>query len=400
MIPVSQAREIICKKLTETASETVDLLAAHGRTLAMPVRADLSRPPLPVSAMDGFAFRRADVTTFPARLRVTTVASAGDPPAPAVPAGEAARILTGAAMPADTDVVVLQEEVEYDGNVILVRQLPAIGCYIRGRGDDFCAGDALLAPGVRLSARHLGLLAAANVNRVGVRRRPRVCFFANGDEVVRPGERSVGAQIIDSNTTYFTAELHAMGAEPVNLGLVPDDPAAIARAVASAGGHDLLVTLGGASVGDRDFVRPTLQSLGLRPEFDRVAMRPGKPASFGWLRELPVLMLPGNAVSAAVTTLIFVWPAVATMLGSRQRRPQCVAATLTEALPENNDREDYLRATLTTDDEGLFSVSPFSRQDSAQLRLFARADCLIVRAPFAPPADRGDRVKVLLLSSD
>ena len=277
-----------------------------------------------------------------------------------------------------------------------IREAASAGRYVRPAGLDFAAGDVGLAAGRKLGVRDLGLAAAMNHPWLTVRRRPRVAILATGDEVVMPGDPLQPNQIVSSNGLALQAFVRACGGEAINLGIAQDNRDSLVRLAAGAQGADLLVTTGGASVGEHDLVRSVLGEEGLDLDFWKIAMRPGKPLLFGKLRGTPLLGLPGNPVSSLVCALIFLRPILARLLG-QDFNDETVSATLGEALPENDRREDYLRARLERDSSGALTALPFSRQDSSMLATMAKAEALIIRAPHAPPAAAGAPVQVIPL---
>ena len=307
------------------------------------------------------------------------------------------RIFTGAPVPAGADAIVIQEDVDAEGARILVREGAAPGTYVRPAGLDFAAGDRGIARGRRLTPRDIGLAAAMNWPWLRVTRRPRVAILATGDEVVMPGEPIAPSQIVSSNGLALAAFVAACGGEPLPLGIVADDRAALAAMAAGARGADLLVTTGGASVGDHDLVRSALGDQGLELDFWRIAMRPGKPLLFGRLGSTPVLGLPGNPVSSLVCATIFLKPALDLMLGLPPADATPRTARLGCDLAANDRRQDYLRARLVRDDSGRLVATPFPVQDSSMLSRLAWADCLVLRAPLAPPARAGDEVEIIQL---
>ncbi len=398
MISVQDARARILAKLAPMPAETVGLERALGRTLAEDVVARLDQPPVDVSAMDGWAVRSADVAKVPASLRAIGEAPAGEAYDGVVGTGEAVRIFTGGPVPAGADAVVMQEDTSLDGDRVTVRESAAAGAYIRLAGLDFRAGDVGIAAGRTLTARDVGLAAAMNVPWLAVRRRPLVALLATGDELVRPGEPIGRSQIVSSNRLAMAALVAGCGGRSVDLGIALDSRDSLQSMVEGAKGADLLVTLGGASVGDHDLVQSVLGQRGLDIDFWRIAMRPGKPLMFGSIDGTPMLGLPGNPVSALVCGLIFLRPALAAMLGQDSSTEPAARALLGAALDENDRREDYLRARLGRDESGNLIATPFERQDSSMLSYLAHADCLIVRAPHAPPAARGDPVRIIPLA--
>ncbi len=406
MLSIAEARARILAGLRPTGPETVGLADAGGRVLAAPVTARLDQPSQDVSAMDGYAIRAADAAAG-AVLRVVGEAPAGRPSEEPVGPGEALRLFTGSVMPPGADAVLIQENGTRDGEHLHVDAGggPGIapGRHVRRRGGDFATGDVLIEPGTLLHARAIGLAAAADHPHLTVRRRPRIALLATGDEIVLPGEPRPAGSLPSSNSFALAALVRQAGGDPVMLPVAADDIDAIATIAASAAGCDMLVTTGGASVGDRDLVRPALARHGFVPDVWRIAMRPGKPLMHGALRfgelDVPVLGLPGNPVSALVCAALFLLPAIARLLGrdgatALTPRPVRVAT----ALPPNDERADHLRATLTRAPDGVLLATPFRVQDSARLRDLAAADALIVRSPGAPPLAAGGDAEALLLA--
>lgn len=398
MIPVEEARARISGAFAPLPAETVALSEALGRTLAEDVAARVTQPPQDVSAMDGYAIRAADVGDVPVRLTVVGRVPAGGAYDGALGPGQAVRIFTGATVPAGADAIVIQENTETAGEDVLIKESVPPGRFVRPAGLDFRAGEVGLPAGRLLSARDIGLAAAMNRPWLSVRRRPRIALLGTGDEVVLPGEAPGPNQIVGSNSFSLAAFVTACGGVPVNLGVVPDDADALATGVARAQGADLLVTTGGVSVGEHDLVRDVLGERGLKLDFWRIAMRPGKPLLFGEVGSLPVLGLPGNPVSTVVCAAVFLRPAMAVMLGRPEPETALDSAVLGSDLPANDRRQDYLRAELKIDAAGRRVAAPFSRQDSSMLAMLARADCLIVRPPLAAPAEAGTTVPILPLS--
>lgn len=396
MIPVADARRQILEAVPLVATERIALSEALGRVLAADVTARTDQPPAAVSAMDGYAVRAADVEVTPCDLAVIGEAPAGRPFDGTARTGEAVRIFTGAPLPAGTDSVVIQENTESrDDDRIRVLAGAAAGKHVRGRGIDFRTGDALVAAGGVLTARDIGLSAAADWPWLSVRRRPRVALLATGDEIVLPGEARRSGQIVSSNTFALESMIRAVGGDAVDLSLVPDDPAALRSAIDGVRAFDLLVTTGGVSVGAYDLVGQALQEAGLTRHFWKIAMRPGKPLLFGTLPGgPPVLGFPGNPVSTFVCALVFLLPALRAMQGL-DPGPASAQAVLGRDLPANDLREDYLRATASHDSNGVMTVHPFELQDSSVLSLLARADCLVIRPPHAPSATAGTPVTAL-----
>ncbi len=309
--------------------------------------------------------------------------------------GEAARIFTGAPMPAGTDTIVIQEDTERDGDRVRVLEGAARGRYVRREGLDFAEGDILLRAGRRLTARDIGLAAAMNRPWLFVHRRPRIGILSTGDEIVMPGDPIGPHQIVSSNSLALAAFVAACGGTPVSVGNAPDDPAALRQVAAATRGVDLLVTTGGASVGEHDLVRDVLGADGLDLDFWQIAMRPGKPLMVGRYRGTPMVGLPGNPVSTLVCALLFLQPALDRLSGAASAEEAAPAARLGTALPKNDRRQDYLRSRLARAADGTLEVFPFEVQDSSMMRLLSAADCLVVRPPHAPEIAAGATVPIV-----
>ncbi len=398
MITVEEARARILAAFAPLAAEQVALTEGLGRVLAEDIAARVTQPPSAVSAMDGYAVRAADVATVPVQLRVTGYAQAGHAIAGKLQAGEAARIFTGAALPPGADAVVIQEDTTANGDQVEVRESVHVGRHVRAAGTDFNKGDILLRKGRRLTARDIGIAAAMNAPWLRVTRRPRIAILATGDEVVMPGEPIGPTQIVSSNSLSLSAFVTACGAEPIHLGIAPDNLGMLQQMATAAVGADLLVTSGGASVGEHDLVQKALGAAGMELDFWKIAMRPGKPVLFGRIGATPVLGLPGNPVSALVGSTLFLRPAIDKMLGLAASAAPSATAILGRDLPENDSREDYLRAEISYDSAGRLVATPFPKQDSSMLSLMARADCLIVRSVRAPAIKAGATVPIVVLS--
>jgi molybdopterin molybdotransferase len=397
MLSVPEARARILALLTPTGGEIIPLADAAGRILAAPVVARLTQPPQDVSAMDGFALRAAD-GTMGATLRIIGAAPAGHPFAGSVGPGEAVRLFTGSVVPDGADCIVIQEDTDHDDTHVTLREAGQPGKHVRGAGLDFAIGDVLLDAGRRLTARDIGLAAAANHPWLTVHRKPVIAILATGDEIAMPGDPIPPGGIVSSNSHALAAFIRANGGIPIILPIALDDRAAIAAAAQSAAHADLLVTTGGASVGTHDLVQAGLSDLGLAVDFWKIAMRPGKPLMFGRLGTLPVLGLPGNPVSAMVCALLFGKPAIERLSGLPGTPPPTEPATCTTPLPANDHRADHLRATLARTTDGTWAVTPFGPQDSSMLRRLARADAIVLRAPNAPAAPPGTPVTIIRLA--
>jgi molybdopterin molybdotransferase len=345
--------------------------------------------------MDGYAVRAEDLAAVPVELRIVAEVPAGAGFGGHVGPGEAARIFTGAPMPAGTDTIVIQEDTERDGDRVRVLEGAARGRYVRREGLDFGEGDVLLRAGRRLTARDIGLAAAMNRPWLFVHRRPRIGILSTGDEIVMPGDPIGPHQIVSSNSLALAAFVAACGGIPVSVGNAPDDPAALRQVAAATRGVDLLVTTGGASVGEHDLVRDVLGADGLELDFWQIAMRPGKPLMVGRYRGTPMVGLPGNPVSTLVCALLFLQPALDRLSGAVSAEEAAPTARLGTALPKNDRRQDYLRSRLARAADGALEVFPFEVQDSSMMRLLSEADCLVVRPPQAPAIAAGATVPIV-----
>lgn len=398
MIPVEEARTRILAGIAPTPAEVVALAEAWGRVLARPVLSRLTQPPRDVSAMDGYALRAADAT-LGATLTVVGAAPAGHPWDGTLGAGEALRLFTGSVVPDGADAILLQEDATRSGEAVTVNEAATQGRHIRRAGQDFAAGDTLIAPGKRLNARDIGLAAAGNSPWLTVHRRPRVAILATGDEIALPGDPIPPGGIVSSNSHALAALVRASGGDPVVLPIAPDDREALMAAADSVHGMDLLLTSGGASVGEHDLVQEALGARGLVVDFWQIAMRPGKPLMHGRLGDVPMIGLPGNPVSSLVCAILFVVPALQKLSGLAAAAPPTVMARLGAPLAANDKRADHLRATLSTAPDGTLVATAFPRQDSSMLRLMAQAGALILRAAHAPAAEAGALVPVIPLDA-
>ena len=398
LLPVAQALTRVLDGVAPLPAEQVAIACAHGRVLAANLAALRTQPPDALSAMDGYAVRAEDVAKAPARLRVIGEVAAGRPFEGTVGPGEAVRIFTGGVVPGGADTIVIQEHTDRDGACLTVTAPSGIGRHIRAHGLDFSEGDVLLTAGRRLSDRDIALVAAMNHPTVSVRRTPRVALFATGDELVAPGSTPAPGQIVYSNGFALAALARAEGADVIDLGIVPDrvDVTVAAVDAAAAQRADVLVTTGGASVGDYDLVQQSLAARGMALSFWKVAMRPGRPMMHGMLGGMRVLGLPGNPVSAYVCGFLFLAPLLRRLLGCPAVEPPRESALLGRGLPANDERADYLRATLAHGPQGLIAT-PFDIQDSSMLALLAKADCLVIREPFAPAAAKGSPCTIVKL---
>lgn len=395
---VEQARAAVLADAVPIADvEHVDLMQAAGRVLAAPLVAGLTQPPFDASAMDGYAVRAADVARLPAGLRVVGEAAAGHAFDGKVRAGEAVRIFTGAPIPAGANAIVIQENARRDGDGVTVVEGVIDPEYVRPRGGDFTRGETLLAAGRRLSARDVTIAAAAGHARLPVRRKPRVALLATGDELVLPGETPRADQIVCSNPFGVAALIEAAGGSAVFLGIARDTRDSLAAHIERARDADVLVTLGGASVGDHDLVGPVLADRGLALAFWKIAMRPGKPLMFGALGRQRVLGLPGNPVSSLITARLFLVPLIRALLGCATEGDQGERLATAVDLPANGPRAHYMRATVRRRADGQREVVPVRSQDSSLLSPLVEADCLLVRPVGADAVAAGTLVPVLPL---
>ena len=396
LLSVAEALQRVLEHAAPLPAKEVPLCDAASLVLACPLSARRTQPPADVSAMDGYAVRAADTTGAPVRLKVIGEVAAGRPFAQTLGAGEAARIFTGGVMPQGADAIVIQENTKRDGDIVEVEKASPKGRHIRVKGLDFRAGDDVLPAGHRLTARDLALAAGMNHPLVAVHRRPKVVLFATGDELVQAGSEPAPGQIVSSNNYAIGALARSEDATVEDFGIVRDrlDDTIAAVRHARDSGADILVTSGGASVGDYDLVQKAFTSEGMALAFWRLALRPGRPLMNGRLGGMHVLGVPGNPVSAFVCGFLFLVPLIRRLAGRRDLTHEIESAKLGVELPENDERADYLRATLARGPDGLVAT-PFLVQDSSMMRLLAKADCLIVREPYEAAAKIGDICRIV-----
>jgi len=394
VISVEEALAQVLALARPTDTETVDLRYASGRVLVRSAVAQLTQPPFDASAMDGYAIRESDHLAG-ARLAVVGEAAAGRGLARAIGSGEAARIFTGAPVPVGADRIVLQEDVTREGDRIVLGDRMEQQAHIRPAGQDFREGETVAAPR-RLGPRDIALLAAMNLAQVEVRRRPVVAFLSTGDELVMPGETPGPSQIVASNALPLAALAEAEGAEARLLPIARDTETSLRHALSLAEDADLIVTIGGASVGDHDLVGKVTTDMGMTRSFWKVSMRPGKPLMAGRMGNTAVLGLPGNPVSSIVCGHVFMLPLIRALLGLPAPEPVAHKAELAVSVAANGPRAHYMRARLSTG-SGLPRITPFDRQDSALLSVLAEADALLIRPVDDGPRAAGEVVEYLAL---
>jgi molybdopterin molybdotransferase len=399
LLSVAEALARVTHALQPLETERVPLESASGRVLAEDLAARVTQPPFDASAMDGYAVRAKDVAVLPATLRLIGVSAAGTGFDGEVGEGETVRIFTGAPVPQGADTIVIQEDAEQSHGVVTAKKVE-LHAHIRPRGQDFKEGESLLTGGTRLGPCELMLAAAMNHAEVPVRRKPKVAILATGDEVVPVGSELGKDQIVSSVPIGLATLIEKAGGQAMQLGIAKDDPKSLVTLARAGSAADVLVTVGGASVGERDLVASALKSEGLEIDFWKIAMRPGKPLLYGRLGHQRVLSLPGNPVSAVITAHVFLVPMLQAMLGLTTRALPLPEAVLGEALAANGPREHYMRARSEWREDGTRVVRPLPSQDSSLVAELARADCLIVRASHAAPLAAGERVGIIPFDRD
>lgn len=403
MLPVADALKRVLESAREPLeTEYVPLAQARGRRLSEDLKAMRTQPPAPLSAMDGYAVRHADTAQVPVKLKMIGTSAAGHGFAGSLGPGETVRIFTGAPLPEGADTIIIQEDTEADGDTITMKFAEPRGRHVRAAGLDFRKGDVLLEKGRMLGPAELALAAAMNHPQVPVARKPRVAILATGDELVPPGVEPGPDQIVASNNFAVAAYVEANGGEVFDLGIAGDNFPAIEAGIRKAQDvqADILVTLGGASVGDHDLVQSALTKEGMELGFWRIAMRPGKPLMHGRIGPMRILGLPGNPVSAIVCGVLFLVPLVRALTGDAGAGADpSIAATLGAGMKENDQRQDYVRARISGLNESVPVATPFSKQDSSMLGVLSEAQGLVIRPPHAPAAQEGDACRVILLKT-
>jgi molybdopterin molybdotransferase len=399
LMPVIDALAAVLAGAEPLPEEMVALDAAHHRVLARDVASLRTQPPQAMSAMDGYAVRSADASHVAARLKVIGEVAAGRPFEQTLGAGEAVRIFTGGVIPEGADAVIIQEDTVVESGGITITEAARPGRHIRPAGIDFREGDVLLAAGTRLADRDLSLAAGMNYPELAVRRRPKVALLATGDELVMPGAPRGPGQIVYSNGYALRALAREEGAETIDLGIAADTIEATTQGIRRArdAGADILITTGGASVGDHDLVKASLEAEGVAMAFWRIAMRPGKPMMHGRLGGMRVIGLPGNPVSSYVCGFLFLVPLIRKLSGRAAIHHVRETALLGRDVGVNDLREDYLRARLERRADGVLIATTVDHQDSSLLANLAAARALVIRAPFAPAAAAGSACNILRL---
>ncbi|MFD1792615.1 gephyrin-like molybdotransferase Glp [Ochrobactrum teleogrylli] len=402
LLPVEDALARILSSAEPQGLETVALNEAGGRVVARAVEAHFLQPPFDCSAMDGYALIAPADTTYPLQLKVIGESAAGKRFDGSLLPGQAVRIFTGAPMPEVADTIVIQEHTERSGDQLTILEGIATGRHIRRAGLDFAPGKTVLSVGRELDAPALSLAAASGNPTLDVFRKPRISILATGDELVPPGATPGPDQIVASNSVGISEIVRRAGGKPEDMGIIPDDPAQIEAAITSAldSGIDVLVTIGGASVGDRDYVHGALRNCGVELDFWKIAMRPGKPLMYGRKtvngKTVHVIGLPGNPVSSLVCSLVFLRPLIVKLAGTdltADIRP----AKLGQAMPANDHRRDFVRATVESQSDGTLLATPFPVQDSSMLTALVGSNALLIRDENAPAADAGTPCRVLML---
>ena len=398
LLSVRDAHARVIAAFDPLPAEMVSVADAAGRVLATPPQARLTQPPADLSAMDGYAVRVEDVPAAPTTLTLVGQSPAGGSYDHALKPGETVRIFTGAPLPMGADAIVIQEDTKAEGPRITILEAPRIGRHIRRAGLDFKAGDRPFAAGRALTTRDVALAAAMNLPWLSVHRKPRVAILSTGDELVMPGEPIGRNQIVSSSGLAVAALVRGWGGDPTLFDIARDDAKLIGERIAAGAQHDLLITLGGASVGEHDLVQDALKAQGFTMDFWRIAMRPGKPLMFAARERARVLGLPGNPVSTMVCALLFLKPALERMVGQPGDLVATQPARLAIDLKENDTREDYVRSKLARAADGGLTVEPHPVQDSSMLSVLAWSSGLLVRPAHDPARKAGDTVQVIDLS--
>ena len=398
MLSVAEAHARVIAAFSALPAESVSIGDAAGRALATAPKARLTQPPADLSAMDGYAVRAEDVPAAPTTLTLVGEAPAGGSYDHALKPGETVRIFTGGPLPMGADSIVIQEDTQADGKKITVLEAPTIGRHVRKAGLDFKAGDTPFPSGHTLTTRDVALLAAMNLPWLSVHRKPRVAILSTGNELVLPGEPIGRNQIISSSGVAVAALVRPWGGDPTLFDIARDETGIIGEAIAAGAQHDVLITLGGASVGDHDLVQDALKAQAFTMDFWRIAMRPGKPLMFAAKDRARVIGFPGNPVSTMVCALLFLKPAMERMVGQVGNPPATTTARLAIDVKQNDQREDYVRALATRQPDGSLVVEPHKIQDSSMLSVLSWCNALMIRPPHDKARKAGDSVQIIDLS--
>ena len=397
LLPVEDAKAEILVSISMLGAERISVAAAHGRVLAEDLASRTTQPPKPVSAMDGYAVRSADVTHAPAKLKMIGESAAGTSFSGSIGPGQTVRIFNGAVVPEGSDAIVIQENTDADGDQITFHEAATAGRYVRPQGLDFEKGQVLLKSGTTLNSRQVALAAGMNIPWINVTRQPRVAVLSTGNELVLPGEFIGEDQIISSNSIGMAAFVDAAGGIGINLGIARDNPQSLKSMLQGVAGADMLVTIGGASVGDYDLVKSVLGEEGLNITFSRVAMRPGKPLIFGTLHGKPMLGLPGNPVSAGVTAALFLKPAIDVMLGRDVASQERETAILTATFQKMTGAKIIFVQSSAEMRPETSRLSHLKNRTVLCWRYLAARTASPCGAPFAAPAKTGDRIEIIRL---
>ena len=399
LISVDDALGLIAKTAKPLPIVDITFKDANGHVIAKDMHAKVTLPPLDASAMDGYAVKLEEHHKQGSIFTLIGESPAGAPYAGEVGADKTVRIFTGGAVPSSANHVIMQENVNADGTAITLTQPISPAPHIRKAGIDFAKGDIIVKAGTELGAYELAILAAANCADLPVTRRPLVALIANGDELVSPGSTVTEGQVISSNPYGLAPLLESWGADTINMGISKDDPKAIETQIRTAidKGADILVPIGGASVGERDYMRSVFSDMGYEKRFEKVAVKPGKPVWFGTLGDRYVLGLAGNPASALVTAHVFLKPLVKALCGNAKPANPFITARTTTDLKANTWRSEYVRAHAKVDERGVIHVTPYPRQDSSLLTPFLTANCFMVRGADTPALNVGDPVSILMI---
>ena len=395
MISVDEAQNRIINTINSISAEKISTIDSVSRTLTSSLLAKITHPPADISAMDGYAIRGEDLLNNTSRFKVIGEVQAGSTLDINISSGEAVRIFTGGNIPKGADTVVIQENTDESNGIIEIIDSTRPGQNVRKKGQDFIHNDPLMESGQDLTIRDVGLAVAAGITKVEVRKKPRVGVLFTGNELVNPNTIPKPNQIINSNGPLINLRIESSGGIPIDRGILPDDPKALATVSSSIDNIDLFITVGGASVGKYDLIQTELSKSGLQIDFWKVALRPGKPLMYGSYNNIPMLGLPGNPVSAFVCGILFLRPAIKKLLGSSQIFDNKIKAALGCELKENDERETYLRSKLNFEINGDLIVIPFNTQDSNQISTLSKSDCFAIRTPNAKKASKGDLINII-----